>query len=479
MNGIQCPKLLWLTFNDPSKISEPDESTQFMFDEGHRLGELAKKLFPNGIDIPSNDFIGNLNQTRKLLKENRPLFEAAFSSDGVYSRLDILNPIRDGVWDIYEVKGSTSVKDEHIHDVSFQRYCCQKAGLEIRKCFLVHINNQYVKSGDIEPEKLFTTEEITDQVLAIAGGVEDKSNDMFETIASSRCPDIGVGPHCNEPYPCPVSECWDSLPENNIFELHRGGKKCFDLLNQGILHISEIPPDVKLSAVQQIQQACEISGNHHLDETAIRDFIGSLQYPLYYLDFETFNPMIPIFEGTRPYQKIPFQFSLHVVEKEGTFPFQYSFLASGNTDPRHGLLKELKSALGERGSIVVFNQTLEKGVLAELGKAFPEYGIWVKQIHDRIVDLYIPFRNFSYYHPLQKGSASIKNVLPALTGKSYAGLSIAHGDDASLTFFKMVTGAFSNRETLQARKELEEYCSLDTQGMIWIVEELDKLCRSY
>ena len=182
---------------------------------------------------------------------------------------------------------------------------------------------------------------------------------------------------------------------------------------------------------------------------------------------------------TRPYQKIPFQFSLHIVEKEGTFPFQYSFLASGNTDPRHGLLKELKSALGERGSIVVFNQTLEKGVLAELGKAFPEYGIWVKQIHDRIVDLYIPFRNFSYYHPLQKSSASIKNVLPALTGKSYAGLSIAHGDDASLTFFKMVTGAFSNQETLQARKELEEYCSLDTQGMIWIVEELDKLCRSY
>ena len=128
---------------------------------------------------------------------------------------------------------------------------------------------------------------------------------------------------------------------------------------------------MKLSAVQRIQQACEISGNHHLDETAIRAFVGSQQYPLYYLDFETFNPMIPIYDGTRPYQKIPFQFSLHVVEKRGTFPFRYSFLGDGNTDPRHGLLKELKSALGERGSIVVYNQTFEKGVLAELGEANP------------------------------------------------------------------------------------------------------------
>jgi hypothetical protein len=134
--------------------------------------------------------------------------------------------------------------------------------------------------------------------------------------------------------------------------------------------------------------------------------------------------------------------------------------------------------LGERGSIVVYNQTFEKGVLAELGASLLEYGTWVQQIHDRIVDLYVPFRNFSYYHPLQKGSASIKNVLPAVTGKSHTGLSITKGDEASLTFFKMVTGAFSNQETLQARKDLEEYCSLDTQGMIRIIEELGNLCRS-
>ncbi len=151
MSGLQCPKYLWLLFNDPSKISGPDASTQYIFDQGHRLGELAKNLFPNGIDIPSADFIGNLTQTRKMLKENRPLFEPAFYVDNVYSRLDILNPIGNSIWDIYEVKGSTTVKDENIQDVSFQRHCAIKGGLEIRNCYLVHVNNQYTKNGEIEP----------------------------------------------------------------------------------------------------------------------------------------------------------------------------------------------------------------------------------------------------------------------------------------------------------------------------------------
>lgn len=168
--------------------------------------------------------------------------------------------------------------------------------MEIRKSFLVHVNNKYVKSGEIEPEKLFTTEDISDNVLAVAGAVEDRSNDMFEVIASEKCPDIGVGPHCNEPYPCPVRSCWDVLPENNIFELHRGGKKCFDLLNQGILHVAEIPSDIKLSSLQRIQQTCEINDTCYIDKPAINAFLSSLQYPLYYLDFETFSPMIPLYD---------------------------------------------------------------------------------------------------------------------------------------------------------------------------------------
>jgi hypothetical protein len=477
LNGLQCPKYLWLLFNDKGKIPQPDSSTQHVFDEGHRIGELAKHLFPDGIDISSDDFTGNLNKTRELLKVRKPLFEPGFYVDGYFSRLDILKPVGDEEWDIYEVKGSTKVQDINIHDVSFQRHCVQNAGLSIRRCFLVHINNQYVKDGDIDPQQLFTSDDVTEQVDEIAGGVEDRSEDMWEIIASPTCPDTGIGPHCSDPYDCPISWCRESLPEHNIFNLVRGGKKCFEMFDRGIFFVKDIPADYKLSAAQQIQQTCEISDKPFIDRTALQEFVGSLEYPLYYMDFETFNPAIPIYDGTRPYQKVPFQFSLHVVDNPGAEPKHHDFLGDGTEDPRQAFLAELKRVVGDHGNIVVYNQSFEKGVLNELGEGFPEYAAWVKETCDRVVDLYAPFRSFSYYHPMQQGSASIKKVLPALTGKGYTGLNIAKGDDASMAFFNMVMGVYAKEEKAIVMKDLEEYCALDTEGMIWIADELEKLCR--
>jgi len=478
LNGLQCYKYLWLLFNDKDKVPQPDASTQHVFDEGHRIGELAKRLFPDGIDLSSEDFMGNLNKTRESLSIRRPLFEPGFYVDGYFSRLDILNPIGEEEWDIYEVKGSTSVKDINIHDVSFQRHCAQKAGLEIRKCFIVHINNQYVKNGDIDVQQLFTVEDVTESVEEIAGGVEDRSEEMWEIIAASTCPDIGIGPHCSDPYDCPVTWCRDCLPEHNIFNLYRGGNICFDMFNRGIFFVKDIPVDIKLSAVQRIQQTCEVEAQPYIDKQAIQAFIGSLQYLLYYLDFETFNPAIPIYDGTRPYQKVPFQFSLHIVNSPGAEAEHHGFLGDGTEDPRPTFLAKLKGVIGDRGNIVVYNQSFEKGVLAELGEAFPEYAAWVKETCNRVIDLYAPFRGFSYYHPIQQGSASIKKVLPALTGKGYTDLNISTGDDASLAFFNIVMGNYTEDEKQKVRKDLDKYCSLDTEAMILIINTLQELVNS-
>lgn len=475
LNGLQCHKYLWLLFNDKDKISPPDASTQHVFDEGHRIGELAKQLFPGGIDLSNEDFIGNLNRTRESISIRSPLFEPGFYIDGYFSRLDILNPAENGMWDIYEVKGSTSVKDVNIHDVSFQRYCAQKVGLEIHKCFVVHINNQYVKDGDIDVQELFTAEDITDQVAELAAGIEDRSEEMWEIIASPICPDIGIGPHCSDPYDCPVAWCRECLPDHNIFNLYRGGRKCFEMFNHGIFFVKDIPADIKLSAIQQIQKTCEGNEKPHIDKQAIQEFVGSLQYPLYYLDFETFNPAIPFYDGTRPYQKVPFQFSLHIVSSPGAEPEHHGFLGDGTEDPRLAFLAKLKGVLGDRGNIVVYNQSFEKGILAELGEAFPSYAVWVRETCGRVVDLYAPFRSFIYYHPMQQGSASIKKVLPALTGKGYDNLDIAKGDEAGLAFFNIAMNKYTKEEKQKARQDLEEYCSLDTEGMIWILEELNRL----
>ena len=440
------------------------------------MGELAQKLFPDGIDIHTDNFMDNIKQTGQLLEQRRPLFETGILAEDLYSRVDILNPVDNNEWDIIEVKSSTGVKDVHISDVAFQRHCCNRSGLNIRKCFLALINNQYVKDGEIDPEGLFDIHDVTDQVEATSVGIQDRIDRILEVISQETCPEMIIGPHCRDPYECPLTACWGSLPEHNIFSLYYGGKKSFEMYNSGILTVGEIPDGYKLNDKQRIQQACVASGEPHVDREAIHGFLSSLEYPLYYLDFETIGPAVPLFDGVRPYQNIPFQFSLHVVKDEQSKPDHFSFLACGTDDPRSALLSELQKTLGNFGSIIAYNKGFEEGILRDVAAAFPEYSDWIEQACSRLVDLLAPFRNFDYYDPAQKGSASLKAVLPAITGRGYEDLDISDGQVASVTFLAATYGDMLKIERKKVMSDLEEYCGRDTEGMIWIMERLKELC---
>ncbi len=475
--GLQCPKYLWVMLNEPERIPKPDASTQHRFDQGHLVGEFAKKLFPDGIDIPADDFKDNLRQTEELLKNLKPLFEAGFMVDNIFSMVDVLKPVSNDEWDIIEVKSSTGVKDVNIHDVSFQRYCCEKYRLKIRECFLMHVNNEYIRQSEIDPAGLLTMTDITAEVDEAIAGIQKRIDIMFKIIVSEKCPDVTIGKQCNGPYECPLRECWDFLPENNVFDLYGSRQKSFKLFEQGIHDVKDIPNDFSLNGKQKIQKDCKISGKPHIDKEAIRQFLNTLQYPLYYMDFETFSTAIPLFDGTRPYQQIPFQFSLHVVEKEYTAAKHYSFLANGSNDPRPEFAASLKEVLGNNGSIVVYNQSFEKGVLNNLATFLPKYNEWVESLNDRIIDLLSPFRSFHYYDPRQKGSASIKSVLPVLTEKDYEDLNISNGMDASLAFLDVISNNVSEDERMKVMDDLEKYCALDTEGMIRIVEKLKELIK--
>ena len=477
LTGLQCPKLLWVQINDPKRLPQVDLSTQFIFDQGYLVGELAKKLFPEGIDVPNDGFMENIAATGRLLNERIPLFEAGILADQIYSRVDILRSANEDQWDIIEVKSSTSVKDVNIQDVAFQKHCCENQGLPINHCYLAYIINQYTKNGEINPQELFKIDDITDLVKEVGHGIHDRIDSMFENMAREKCPDIGIGPHCRDPYECALAMCWDFLPENNIFNLYYGGKKCFEIYDSGISTVKDIPNSYKLNGKQCIQRDCEVSGQPHVDGEAISDFLRTLQYPLYYLDFETIGPAVPLFDGTRPYQAVPFQFSLHVVSDDKVNPKHFSFLTDSPDDPRPRFLYELKKVLGNAGSIVVYNQGFEEGILKELAKMFPEYDDWITGVRARLVDLLQPFRGFHYYHPQQKGSASIKKVLPALTGQGYDGMEIAEGVEASIKYYKVTYGEATEEERNKVREDLEEYCALDTEGMIWIVDKLKELCE--
>lgn len=477
LSGTQCRKLLWVAYNDQNRIPKPDAAQQAIFDQGHEVGALAKQLFPGGIEVSADatDFEQVLQRSLEAVKASKPLFEAGFVHNGGFARVDILNPVSGGLWDIVEVKSSTEVKDVNLIDLAFQAFVYNGAGLNIRRCCLMHVDRNYVRCGPVDPKKVFKLVDVTKDVSGLSREIEPQLEDMFATIRRTQEPEIKIGPHCSDPYPCPLQdECWSFVPPDSVFSLYYGGKKCWRLLQEGVVNLKDIPEDVHLTDRQTIQRKVALSGQPHVDRKALASFLKRLKYPVGYLDFETFNTAIPLFDGLSPWQQVPFQFSLHRVTAPGAAPEHHAFLADGRNDPRPEFLNRLRDSIGDKGTVVVYNEKFEKGVLDKLAGSFPEHAGWIENVKRRIIDLLEPFQSFDYYHPDQHGSASIKAVLPVLTGRSYADLEIQEGGQASLEFLRVHFGDVTEDERRKVRGQLERYCGQDTEGMVWIVDALRK-----
>jgi hypothetical protein len=476
LSGLQCRKLLWFAYNAKDEFPDVDAQTQAIFDQGHEVGNLAKQLFPGGIEVGQGivDVEAVIRLTQEAVRQRRPLYEAAFASNGACARVDILNPVGKDKWDIVEVKSGTSVKDVHLPDIAFQAFVCAGAGLNIRRCSVLHINSDYVRKGEIDPRKLFKQVDVTAQVAEMSRQIEPQLEEMFKTIRRKQAPPVAIGPHCTSPYDCPVQHlCWSHLPAGNPTTLYRGRAKGFKLLADGVTSLEAIPPDYPLTDNQKIQRTAAITGQPQVSKGPIRQFLALLEYPRYFLDFETFGTAIPLLDGTSPFEQIPFQFSLHIQRTPGGDLDHVMYLAESRGDPRREFLERLRASLGDTGSIIVYNAAFEKGVLDRCAEVHPVFKVWVKQVKGRIVDLLIPFRSFRYYHPNQHGSASIKAVLPALTGRGYGGLEIQEGGTASLEFVRVTFGDVPDAERWKVRRQLEEYCGRDTMAMVWVVDALN------
>jgi hypothetical protein len=371
------------------------------------------------------------------------------------------------------------VKDIHLHDLAFQAYLYNGAGLKIRRCIHAHINREFIRRGQIDPREFFALKDVTNQVSALSRNIEHKLDDLFRTIRLAEHPVIQIGTHCSDPYPCPLVDlCWAHVPDDSVTNLYRGTAKGFKLLNTGITRLGEIPDDYHLTANQGIQRLAARTGHPHIDKAALTKFLSRIKYPAFFLDFETFGTAIPLFDGLRPYQQVPFQYSLHIVRSEGAELEHHSFLADGKSDPRPEFIERLRGQLEDTGSIIAYNAPFELGRLKECRALFPGMQAWLARIRKRFVDLLVPFRAFSYYHPAQSGSASMKAVLPAITGRGYDHLEIQEGGTASMEFLRVHFGDVPDDERQRVRRQLEEYCGLDTEGMAWIVGALKKLAET-
>jgi len=453
---------------------------QAIFSQGHEVGRLAQQLFPGGIDagihVPERYQL-SIKMTSELIQNGAPVtYEAGFSVDDLHCFIDIL--VRDGnQWKAYEVKSSTQVKPVNLLDAAFQFHVMTMSGLKISDISLVVLNTAYERNGEIDIHRLFRIESVYQQVLKLQDQVKQNIEDFFFTLQAPLEPVIEIGPHCSDPYDCDFhGYCWKHIPGYSIFNISRlSADKKWELYKKGILKFEDIPPEFKLNNSQWQQVMAELKGETHINKAAVRRFLDDLEYPLYFLDFESFQPPVPLFDHSRPYQQIVFQYSLHVMGSKDAVLKHRSFLAEANgQDPRIPFIKQLIEDIGKNGDILVFNRAFEAGRLKEIASAFPNFQFPVSSFINRLKDLMLIFQNRHYYLPEMKGSYSIKQVLPALVpGFSYENLAIADGGSASHAFMSL-QGETDPEKIRETRENLLEYCKLDTLAMVEILKVLNK-----
>jgi len=433
-----------------------------------------------------NDIAVMREKTRGLIEKNVPaIAEATFSEKGFYCTVDILKNNFDGTWDIMEVKTSTRRIPVYFHDIAFQKYVAQLCGLRINKCHLVAINNKYVKSGEIDAKKLFNIEDITETIDPFFEEVEKNLTTAKEVVDSKEEPNIDLNESCSSPYPCSFySHCSKHLPENNIFNVYKmGGVEKFLNYRNGIVSFEDIRKnEIELTDMQRRQVDTVLDNlNPHVDRDGIAGFLSQLKFPIYFLDFETYSSTIPKYDGEKPFQQITFQYSLHILKKEGGKLKHKEFLAKENKREWKKLAERLsKDIKSDGGSIVAYSKNSEIRSIKDMAKAFPHLREKLYEMADRVVDLLDVFQNGYYYNKEMEGKFSIKSVLPALF-PNHPELDYRKNEDikggmaASLAYATLEKR--DKKERKRIRKNLLKYCHLDTLAMVEIYKELLKIAK--
>jgi len=476
IQGLQCDKSLWLSINNPSLIASLKTEKKSTLKTGVDVGEYAQQLFPNGVKI-DHSFNTRLmtDQTKALIDNGEDIiYEASFEVDDLFIMADILRRTPDG-WEIYEVKSSTHIEEYQLNDLAFQYYVLSKYGIKISKAYIVHLNGKYVRQGELDIDKLFTIEDVTDEIKEKQEFIA-YSQKHIKDMLKNKEPDIEIGLQCSDPFDCEYMEyCSKGIPFPSIFNLYRmTKKKKFELYSQGVLEYKDLPVEIKLTPNQQLQIDTYISQKPHIDIEIIKNFLDEIKYPISFFDFETYQDAIPRFDNQKPYQQIPFQYSLHIVYEDGRMEHA-EFLGDGDNDPRRALSEKMLNDIPNNGSIIAFNQSFEITRIKELANTFDDLRDDLLVLNDRFIDLLVPFRKGGYHHPDFHGSFSIKSVLPAMFKNDpeldYKRLSIQNGGMAMDTYANLyLIEDINEKESI--RQQLLAYCYLDTLAMVRIWEKL-------
>ena len=479
-----CPKLLWLYLNKPEDAIEAADAQKHI-DDGIEVGKYAKTFFPGTVDTTSYKEDGSLDidnmlglTNRYLIEDKETIAEASFAVDGLFCSVDLLRKDGDG-YIIYEVKATTGVEKEHYMDAAFQKYVLEKKGMKINQVYVMHLNNEYRRHGDIMVQFLFISERVDDNVKFTNAlfTLEDDIENARDVLRSKEEPHFPFSSNCSA---CPYKKyCFKDLPSPNAFDINNFRKK-YDCLNNGIITYSDILFNkIDLNKRQKVQiEAYLKNAQNTVDIPAVKAFLETIRYPIYHLDFESIMLPIPPCDDAWPYEQIPTQYSLHIEYEDGRL--EHKEFLGDSIDPRRGIAEALCRDIPEDGCVLAYNKTFECGRIEELAMLYPDLRDHLLKMKDNVVDLIVPFKSGAYYSLAMGGSNSIKYVLPALYPDDpeldYHALPVVHnGGEAMDIYPKMLVASPEEKEKI--RDGLLKYCCLDTLAMVKVLRKVKEAAK--
>ena len=478
-----CPSYCWLWKykNDIVPPETQKEIAERRQEQGKEVELYARKLFPEGV-LAQDEHLSQ-SDTKKLIAEGvKTLFQAtAITDSGLLAKADVLEYDKDtNSWNIYEIKSTASIKSEHIDDATFQKIVFEEAGHKIGTVSIIYLDKEYVKQGDLNLDKLFIVEDISDKVEDSIHAIRQSANDAICLFQQSEEPK-----ECNcrlkvKSKHCPTFRYLNSdIPEYSVFNLIKMTQpKLTPLVSKNIYHIQQIPADADLTQRQRNQVRVTKTQQAEIDKGTIARLLDELEYPLYFLDYETCSTALPEIDGCQSRQQIPFQYSLHVMPKpDGELAHHEHLGKNYNNELMPQLLRSMCQNIGATGSIIVWSH-FEASVNKKMIKLYPEYANFLKNINSRIFDLMDIFEEQHYIHPDFRGRSSIKVVMPVLVPDlSYTNLPIQEGMMASIRWYDAVSGEMTNEEAEKTYGALLKYCKLDTFAMVEIYKHLKVYCE--
>lgn len=467
LKGLECPFSFWQGIHNPGARKQDSEQFQIHYNLQYReVFRLFKKF------LLSEMILQNQN-----LSFNKPLFKLQFNFQQFSADIDAL--VKTGEeWELFLLKLASNIKKTHIKEAAFQLYILKNLNWKIKTIKLVTINPKFYYENEIIVKDYFVIYDITSKTVS---SLDDLQKDLEKFLEYSNYTNSQIQnlPKCKSIKDCRnISFCYN-INSPQILELRESGQLLSEFLDKQIFSFEQIPDTVELNRIQKIQVEATLNNREYINFQEIHFFLKKLKYPVYFLDFETINPVKPLYKYSRPFEHIPFLLYMFILDSPSSELKEQYFVEDFQSDPRRGILEILSKTITKEGTILCFNDLIEKGCLRAASQVYPEYIEWFESIQNNFLDISILFKNLHYYHPKQKGKASLKAVLEPMTGLNYEDLEIQDGGIANFEFLKLkISKRVMPDEKEQVVQKILNYCRRDAFALFKILEKLYNVVRN-